>query len=77
MRIEVMDHQLADVLRQKTPAERLAIAWGMWESANYMLTNLVRSEHAEWTDEQIKREVVQRLAHETGRVARTSRKDLE
>jgi hypothetical protein len=61
--IEVVDDVMADVLRRKTPAERLAIAHSMWQSAHHMITNLVRAEHVGWPDEQIGREVARRLSH--------------
>ena len=34
LNLEMMDDAMADVLRAKTPAERLAIANGMWRSAS-------------------------------------------
>jgi hypothetical protein len=46
-----------------TPAQRLAIAHGMWRSARDMLTNLMRSEHPDWSDDQVGHEVARRLSH--------------
>ncbi|MDB5389459.1 MAG: hypothetical protein JWM11_5105 [Planctomycetaceae bacterium] len=56
---------MAQVLRKKTPAERLAIAWGLWEFARDTLRRTVAAQHPEWTEDQIKREAVQRLVHES------------
>ena len=61
--IEVVDEQMAAVLRQKTGAERLAIANGLFLSARRMLTSHLRTEHTDWSDEQIAREVARRIAH--------------
>lgn len=61
--IEVIDDAMVAILRQKTEAERLAIAWGMWDSAREMLRNLVRAEHPDWPEEEVNREVARRLAH--------------
>lgn len=61
--IEVMDDMMADVLRSKTPAERLLIASGMWRSAWRMIEGILRSENPDWTDEQIRREVARRMSH--------------
>jgi hypothetical protein len=36
-RIEVMDDIMAEILRRKTPAERLAIGFGLWRSAQKLL----------------------------------------
>ncbi|SRR5579884_142377 len=36
-RIEIMDEAMAEVLRRKTPAERLQIGFGLWRSARKLL----------------------------------------
>jgi len=61
-RIEIVDRQMAEILAAKTEAERLAIAWGMWRSARRMLTQLLASEHSDWSAEEVQREVSRRLA---------------
>ncbi len=61
--IEVMDPSMADVLRRKTPAERLAIASGMWESARTMLLTQLSERHPEWSRDSVEREVVRRMSH--------------
>jgi hypothetical protein len=60
---EVMDDTMAEVLRRKTPAERLAIGMGMWTYARDLLRAVLRGQHPDWTDEQINREVARRLSH--------------
>jgi Rv0078B-related antitoxin len=62
-RIEVMDDKVAEILRQKSPAARLAIAAGMWRSARHMIHATVSQQHPDWSEEQINREVVRRLSH--------------
>jgi hypothetical protein len=64
--IEIVEPAVAEILRRKTEAERLAIAWGMWRSARAMLANLLRAEHPDWPEEDINREIVRRFAHGTG-----------
>jgi hypothetical protein len=59
--IEVVDEAVAAILRQKTPAERIAMASDAHRTARAMLTAQVRSQHAEWTDEEVQREVRRRL----------------
>jgi hypothetical protein len=61
--IDMIDDAMADILRQKTPAERLAIANGMWRFARDMIRNNLRRENPDWTDEQIQRETARRLSH--------------
>jgi hypothetical protein len=62
-RFEVMDDVMVPVLRAKTPAERLAIAHGMWLSARDMLRSILRGQHPDWTEEQVNRETARRLSH--------------
>ena len=61
--IEIIDDTMARVLREKTPQQRLAIAFGLWTSAKKQLTNYLRSEHPDWDDMMVQREVVKRLSH--------------
>jgi hypothetical protein len=61
--VEVVDPDMAVILRQKTEAERLRIAWGMWKSARDMLLQLLRAEHPDWSEADIQRETARRLAH--------------
>jgi hypothetical protein len=61
--IEIVDDEMARVLAAKTGAERLAIAFGMYESAREMLTSHLQSRFPEWSTDRIEREVARRLSH--------------
>ncbi len=61
--IEVMDEEMAAVLRAKTGGERLRIASNMYASARRMLVRHLHSKHPDWTEAQIIREASQRLSH--------------
>jgi len=61
--IEVIDDEMAAVIRQKSGAERLAIANGLFLSARRMLTSFLSIEHPDWGDDRIAREVARRLSH--------------
>lgn len=63
IRVEAVDPEMAEILRRKTPAERLAIASGLWRSARVLLTSNLRSLHPNWDDVQLRREVARRLSH--------------
>jgi Rv0078B-related antitoxin len=67
---EVVDEEMARVLRAKTGAERLEIAWRMFASARRMLESHLRSENPDWNERQIRAEAVRRLL---GRTPRTGR----
>jgi hypothetical protein len=62
-RIEVVDDMMAEVLRNKTPAERIAIGFGLWTSARKMLLSHLGSTHPEWDPERLNKEVARRLSH--------------
>lgn len=61
--MEVMDDAMSDVLRQKTEAERLRIADRMWKSARAILRGAIRTEHPDWSMEQVNREIACRISH--------------
>ncbi|MSQ97096.1 MAG: hypothetical protein EXR98_21435 [Gemmataceae bacterium] len=63
--IEVVDEAVAAILRQKTPAERIAIACDAHRTARAMLAAQIRSQHADWTDDEVQREVARRLTRGT------------
>jgi hypothetical protein len=61
--IEVMDDEMAKVIRSKTGAERLAIASAMYASARRMLLSHLRAQHPDWPEDHIQREAAGRLSH--------------
>lgn len=63
--IEVVDDAMAEVLRYKTPAERIRIGFNMWISALNMLTTYLKKTHPEWDNEKLALEVARRLSHGT------------
>lgn len=64
-RIEVIDEEMAAVLRLKSGAERLAIASRLFGGARRMLLSHLRSIHPDWDQRQIEREAARRLSHGT------------
>jgi hypothetical protein len=61
--IEVIDDQMAKIIRQKSGAERLRIASGMYASARRMLLSHLRAEHPDWDEQQVQQETARRLSH--------------
>jgi Rv0078B-related antitoxin len=61
--IEVLDSAMAEVLRHKTPAQRLQIGFALWDSTKRMLTAHLSADHPDWTLKRITQEVVRRLSH--------------
>jgi hypothetical protein len=60
--MDVLDDEMVEVYRQMSGAERLRIAFGLFASARRMLTNHLRSEHPDWDEETIQREVARRIS---------------
>jgi hypothetical protein len=63
---DIVDDDMAAVFRNKTPLERLRIAFGLWTSTRNMVERLLRSQHPDWDDRTIKAEVGRRMSHGTG-----------
>lgn len=63
--IEVVDDEMAEVLRSKTPAERIAIGFRMWTSTHDMLMAHLRHTHPEWDLKRVELEVARRLSNMT------------
>lgn len=64
--IEVIDDEMARVLRAKTGAERLRIASGMYAAARRMLLSSLAAEHPDWDRRQVIEETARRLSHGAG-----------
>jgi len=58
---DVPDDAVVEVLRRMTPVERLTVANNMWVSARKAIECMLRSDHPEWDDEQVRREIARRL----------------
>lgn len=62
-RFEMIDDATATVLRGKTEAERLAIAFGMWEFAWRMIEENLRADHPDWSQAEVRRQVARRMSY--------------
>jgi hypothetical protein len=61
--MEVVDDLMVDILRRKSPLERLEIAFGLWRSARYQLVNILRGLHPDWDENTLQREVSRRMSN--------------
>lgn len=61
--IEIVDDIMAEVLRHRTPAERIGIGFDMWVSVHNMLISHLKSSHSDWSIEKVRQEVARRLSH--------------
>jgi hypothetical protein len=63
LRIEMVDDEMAQILRSKTGAERLRIANEMFVMARRMIASHLATQHPDWSPEQIQTEVSRRISH--------------
>jgi hypothetical protein len=61
--IEAVDDTMAEILRRKTPAERIRIGFTLWTSARDMLMTHLEKTHPDWDNGRIEKEVARRLSH--------------
>jgi hypothetical protein len=60
-RIEVVDEAVAEVLRRKTPAERVAMILACNRTIRLVIEGLLRTHHPGWDDRAVAREVARRM----------------
>jgi hypothetical protein len=61
--IEIIDDIMIDIFKQKSPLERLKIAFGLWNSARTQLFHYLHSLQPDWDEEKIRQEVAKRISH--------------
>lgn len=64
--IEVVDDALAEVLRRKTPAERVAMVSSANRTMRLLIEGHLRTRYPDWDDARIAREVARRMTRGTG-----------
>ena len=67
--IEMVDDVMAEVLRRKTPAERIMIGFNFWTSTRNALISHLKTEHPDWDKKKVLQEVARRLSHGAVRAA--------
>ena len=60
---EVVDDAMAEILRGKTVAQRLAIADGMWHFAQDMIRANIKAGHPNWSTEEVEQATARRMSH--------------
>lgn len=59
--IEVVDEKVAEILKKKTGKERLKMVWDSWTYFNKRLRAYLIINHPEWTDEELRKEIIRRM----------------
>lgn len=60
---EIIDDQMAEILRRKTDAQRLRSVDGFWRSARAILRASIVTEHPDWTNDQVNRQIARRISN--------------
>jgi hypothetical protein len=60
---EIISDQMAEILRQKTDAQRLRSVDAFWNSARAILKAAIRTEHPDWSLDQVHIEVARRISN--------------
>jgi Rv0078B-related antitoxin len=61
-RYEIMDDQMAQIMRAKTPGEKLAIAESLWRMARGLIRGKLRQDNPKWSEAEIDRETARRMS---------------
>lgn len=64
--LDILDDDMARILRDMTGAERLKIANDLFASARRMLASHLAAEHPDWDQDRIERETARRISHGFG-----------
>jgi len=63
--IEVVDPAVAEVLRRKTPGERVSMACDCNRTARLLIEGALRTRHPEWDGARIAEEIARRMLRGT------------
>jgi hypothetical protein len=61
LRIESIDDDLVNALREKTPADRIQMIGAASRTARLLAAAGIRYRHPDWTEEQVNVEVIRRV----------------
>ncbi len=59
--IEVVDDAVAEILRRKTPAQRVEMIFQCNETMRLVVEGAIRTFHPQWDDRQVRAEVARRM----------------
>ena len=61
---DVPDEMQMEIYRNMTDSQKLLVGCKMWESYREIMVSLVRGEHPDWPDEEIRKETSKRMLRE-------------
>ena len=60
---EILDDQMAEILRQKTDLQRLRSVDGFWRAARAILRAAIVTEHPDWDSDRVVLEIARRISN--------------
>ncbi|MCX7426352.1 MAG: hypothetical protein NTW96_12110 [Planctomycetia bacterium] len=63
--IELLDEAVVEVLRRKTPVERVAMIFAANRTMRLRLEGHLRTRHPEWDDQTVMQEIARRMSRGT------------
>ena len=64
VKFEIIDDQMAEILRRKTDVQRLRSVDGFWRSARAILRAAIVTEHPDWDRTRVNVEISKRISNE-------------
>ena len=64
--VELLDDAVVEVLRRKTPTERVAMVFAANRTMRLRLEGHLRSRHPDWDDQTVMREIARRMSRGAG-----------
>jgi hypothetical protein len=58
-----LDPAMVELLRRKTPLEKIAMVDAMWRSARNQILLVLRAQHPDWSEAQVQFEASDRISH--------------
>lgn len=71
VKFEIIDDQMAEILRRKTDVQRLRSVDGFWRSARAILRAAIVTEHPDWDRARVNIEISRRISNGAVDDART------
>jgi len=63
IKFEIIDDQMAEILRRKTDLQRLRSADSFWRSARVILRAATLTEHPDWDRSRVTKEIARRISN--------------
>jgi hypothetical protein len=64
--IELLDEAVVEILRKKTPTERVAMIFAANRTMRLRLEGHLRTRHPDWDDQAVAREIARRMSRGAG-----------